>query len=455
VSTLWGGRFEGGPAPEAAALGRSTHFDARLVTQDCRILAAHAHALAGAGVLSKAEADEIGAALHGIAEDIVSGAFPVAEGDEDIHTTVERALDDRLPALAGKVRAGLSRNDRVATALRLWLADAAAHVRRLVADLVAALADRAAEHEGAIMPGYTHLQRAQPVTLGAVLAAHAEALRRDAERIQAAETRCRTSPLGAGALAGSTLGLDRAAEARELGLDDVMANPIDAVAARDFVAEFLAAAAIAGVHLSRIGEEIVLWTSSEFGYAELDDASATGSSLMPQKKNPDVAELARGKAGRLIGDLAGFLSAAKGLPLAYNRDLQEDKEPAFDAADTLTLALPAIALAVRTMRFDTARMREAASDPLLLATDVAEHLVRGGVPFRDAHEAVGGAVRAALDEGKPWTEWSVEDWRRHHAAFGEDIVKALDPAASVAVRFAGIGEQIRALGAWAEAALKA
>lgn len=455
MTQLWGGRFEGGPAPEAAAFTRSAHFDVRLVTQDCRVLAVHAQALAGAGIISKAEAAEIAAALHGIAEDVSSGAFPVAETDEDVHTTVERALDERLPALAGSVRAGLSRNDRVATAFRLWLAEAAAHVRRLLADLVAALADRAAEHERSLMPGYTHLQRAQPVTLGAVLAAHAEAFRRDADRLSAAEARIKASPLGAGALAGSTLGLDRVAAARALGFDDVIANPIDAVASRDFVAEFLAAAAIIGVDLSRIGEEIVLWTSSEFAYAELDDASATGSSLMPQKKNPDVAELARGKAGRLIGDLAGFLATAKGLPLAYNRDLQEDKEPAFDAADTLLLALPAVALAVRTMRFDTARMKQAASDPLLLATDVAEHLVRQGVAFREAHEAVGKAVRSALDEGRPWTTWPAEDWRRFHPSFGDDVASVLDAEASAALRFAGLGEQINALHLWAEAALKA
>ncbi|HVL89541.1 MAG TPA: argininosuccinate lyase [Actinomycetota bacterium] len=430
---LWGGRFEGGLSPEMRALSRSTHFDVALVAHDCRVLAAHAGALRTAGVLTAEEAAAIRDALPGIAADIAAGTFGIDEADEDIHSVVERALAERVPDAAGKSRSGLSRNDRVATAFRLWIVDAGKRVSLLLDRLVGTLEERAIEHRDTIMPGYTHLQRAQPVTLAANLSAHAAAFRRDHDRITAALERAAVSPLGAGALAGSLLGLDRNAAAEELGLRAPIGNTLDAVASRDFALELLAVCAILGVHLSRLGEEIVLWTSSEFGFAVLDDAYATGSSLMPHKKNPDVAELARGKAGRLIGHLTGLLATVKSLPLSYNRDLQEDKEPVFDAIATLELVLPALAGAVATMRFDTTRLAEAATDPLLLATDLAEHLVARGVTFKDAHEIVGRAVRRSVDEGRSWREWSGQDWTAVHPALA-DAGSLLDPAASVAKR---------------------
>ena len=434
TGSLWGGRFEGRLAPAMQALSRSTHFDVALVGQDCRVLAAHANALATAGILTADEAVAIRDALRGIAADIGSGAFPVRDDDEDVHSTVERALAERAPGAAGKVRAGLSRNDRVATAFRLWIIAAGDRIGDELATLIAVLEERAVEHQRTIMPGYTHLQRAQPVTLAAMLSAHASAFRRDVERLDAAVQRTAFSPLGAGALAGSLLQIDRHATAAELGLRAPIGNAIDAVSARDFALEFLAVCAIAGVHLSRLGEEIVLWTSSEFAFAALDDAYATGSSLMPQKKNPDVAELARGKAGRLIGHLTGLLATIKSLPLAYNRDLQEDKEPVFDAAATLELVLPALSGAIATMRFDVDRMAAAAADPLLLATDLAEHLVTAGVPFRDAHEIVGAAVRRSVQEGRSWLDWTQAEWRDVHPAL-EDAAALLDPAASIRKRF--------------------
>lgn len=434
TGALWGGRFEGGLSPEMRALSRSTHFDVALAGQDCRVLAAHASALAKAGVLTDAEAAQIREALPGIAADIGSGAFPVDIADEDIHSTVERALAQRVPGAAGKSRSGLSRNDRVATAFRLWIIDAGTEVIRRMDELIGAIEERAVEHRDTIMPGYTHLQRAQPVTLAVTLSAHAAAFRRDADRLAAALERTAVSPLGAGALAGSLLGLDRNATADELGLRAPIGNTLDAVSARDFALEFLSACAILGVHLSRLGEEIVLWTSSEFGFAALDDAYATGSSLMPHKKNPDVAELARGKAGRLIGHLTGLLATVKSLPLSYNRDLQEDKEPVFDAVATMRILLPALTGAIATMRFDEARLAEAAADPLLLATDLAEHLVASGVAFTDAHEIIGRAVRRSLDEGRSWRDWAAEEWIAVHPALAE-APRLLDPAASVAKRF--------------------
>jgi argininosuccinate lyase len=399
VTRLWGGRFAQGPADATLAFTSSIGFDRRLVHHDCAILAAHARGLARAGILSDEEATLAADALKQVAEDIGSGAYPVSETDEDIHSAVERALLERIPETAPRLRAGLSRNDRVAAALRLWLRDAIADLTARIGGLIETLGSAAVRHHDAIMPGYTHLQRAQPVRLADHLGAHAAALGRDADRLADCADRADASPLGAGALAGTTLPIDRDAVAADLGFASVIPNTLDAVSARDFAAEFLAAAAICGVHLSRLAEEIVLWTTSEFAFAELDDAFATGSSLMPQKKNPDVAELARGKTGRLIGDLTGLLSTLKGLPLAYNRDLQEDKEPVFDAADTLAGTLSALDGLVGTMRFHTDRMAEAAGDWTLRATAIAEELVKRGVAFRDAHDAVGRMVSAAGTKG--------------------------------------------------------
>lgn len=390
MTKLWGGAFSAGPAESVAAFTSSLGFDRILFADDCAVLGAHAEALAGAGVLTPEEATTARAALRALAAE--DPAFDPS--DEDVHTTVERLLLEKIPDLAGKLRAGLSRNDRVAAAVRVWMRREVSLVSAALSGLIDVLMARAAEHSATIMPGYTHLQRAQPITLGHHLMAHAWAFLRDIERFTDALRRANVSPLGSGALAGSTLGLDAAAAAADLGFDRVAENSLDAVASRDHIAEVLAAAAICGVHCSRLGEEIVLWVSREFAFASLHDSTATGSSLMPQKRNPDVAELARGKSGRLIGDLTGLLVTMKGLPLAYNRDLQEDKEPLFDAVVTLRLMLPAIAETVRLLDFDGEAMAAAAQDPALLATDVAEALVRDGVSFRDAHERVGEDVRA-------------------------------------------------------------
>ena len=419
MTRLWGGRFSGEPAAALLAFTESLSFDHVLVPDDCAVLAAHARALARAGILTDQEAATIAVELQRVASDIASGAVTYDPGDEDIHSVVERELLSRLPEIGPKVRAGLSRNDRVVTAVRLWLRREGRRVVDLLAALIGTLAERAREHRETLMPGYTHLQRAQPVTVGHHLLAHAFALERDARRMLDALARSDESPLGAGALAGSTLPLEATTSARDLGFADAMPNSIDAVSARDFVAEWLAASAICGVHLSRLGEEIVLWTSSEFGFASLADEHATGSSLMPQKKNPDIAELARGKAGRLVGDLTSLLVTLKGLPLAYDRDLQEDKEPLFDAVKTLALMLPALTQAVQSMMFDAEATAAAAASPDLFATDVAEELVRRGTPFREAHERVGEAVR---------------DGTLH--ALAEEVGVALDARASVQRRAA-------------------
>ena len=397
MTRLWGGRFSKDPAAEAIAFTSSIGFDIRLIHLDCAVLAAHGRALARAGVIEEKEAIAAAEALKDVAEDIASGEFPVSSSDEDIHSAVERALLERLPDVAPKIRAGLSRNDRVAAAFRLWVIDAAGDITARLGGLIETLRSAAARHPESVLPGYTHLQRAQPVRLADHLDAHADALARDADRFADAADRADNSPLGAGALAGTTLPIDRDATAQDLGFQGVILNTLDAVSARDFAAEFLAAGAICGVHLSRLAEEVILWTTTEFGFAELDDAFATGSSLMPHKKNPDIAELVRGKSGRLIGNLTGLLATMKGLPLAYNRDLQEDKEPVFDTTDTLTGMLGALDGLMGTIRFRTDRMAEAATDWTLRATAFAEELVRRGVPFRDAHEIIGKLVAGGSD----------------------------------------------------------
>ena len=423
MTKLWGGRFGDEPAPELMAFTESLSFDRLLANEDCTVLAVHARALARAGLITDADADAIVTALEGIAKDIAAGTFAFDASDEDIHTAVERALLERAPDAGPKVRAGLSRNDRVATALRLWLIRHGRSVALSLCDLIDALMGRAREHPDALMPGYTHLQRAQPVRFAHHLLAHAFAFERDVRRMLDALGRTDVSPLGSGALAGSTFELDPHRSARDLGFGFLAPNSIDAVSDRDFIAEFCAALAIAGVHASRLGEEIVLWTTAEFGFAELSDAFATGSSLMPQKKNPDVAELARGKAGRLIGNLTGLLATLKGLPLAYNRDLQEDKEPLFDGVATMLTMIPALSGAVRTIRFDTDEMARAAGDDMLLATDLAEHLVATGVPFKEAHEQVGKLVTEAISRSA-----SLRDVA---AASGVDVAAVLDARASV------------------------
>ena len=389
---LWGGRFESGPAEALARLSVSVQFDWRLAPYDLLASGAHARVLHKAGLLDDAEHARLAVALHDLSQACRTGTFRPAVTDEDVHTALERGLLERVGALGGRLRAGRSRNDQVATDLRLYLRDHARHVVSRLAELETALMDQAERHMATPAPGLTHMQHAQPVLLAHQLLAHVQAFARDAGRLRDWDKRAAICPLGSGALAGSSLPLDPEAVAAELGFDSPAANSMDAVSDRDFAAEFCFAAALLGVHLSRLGEEIVLWSSHEFGWAEIDDAYATGSSIMPQKKNPDVAELARGKAGRLIGGLTGLLTTLKGLPLTYNRDLQEDKEPVFDAVDTLLLVLPAMAGLISTLRFHTKRLAEGAAAGFALATDLAELLVRRGVPFREAHEVVGHLV---------------------------------------------------------------
>src|SRR6266704_89163 len=389
---LWGGRFESGPAEALARLSVSVQFDWRLAAYDLLASRAHARVLHRAGLLDDAELARMLAALDDLSEACRTGRFRPSASDEDVHTALERGLLERTGSLGGKLRAGRSRNDQVATDLRLYLRDHARLLVLRVVELETALLAQAEQHRAAPAPGMTHLQHAQPVVLGHQLLAHAHALARDVSRLQDWDARAAVCPLGSGALAGSSLPLDPQAVAGELGFARAAENSMDAVSDRDFAAEFCFVAALLGVHLSRLGEEIVLWASQEFGWAEIDDAYATGSSIMPQKKNPDVAELARGKAGRLIGGLTGLLTTLKGLPLTYNRDLQEDKEPVFDAVDTLLLVLPAMAGLIATLRVNPDRLRQGASTGFTLATDLAEYLVRRGVPFREAHEVVGHLV---------------------------------------------------------------
>jgi argininosuccinate lyase len=389
---LWGGRFEGGPSDALARLSVSVQFDWRLAPYDLMGSRAHARVLNRAGLLTGDELERMLGALDDLETACRNGEFRPTVADEDVHTALERGLLERLGALGGKLRAGRSRNDQVATDLRLYLRD---HVRQIVSRLVeleTALITQAEHNMGVAAPGMTHLQHAQPVLFSHQLLAHVQPLTRDIDRLRDWDRRAAVSPLGSGALAGSSLPLDPQATAAELGFDAAAPNSMDAVADRDFVAEFLFAAALTGVHLSRLGEEVCLWASQEFRWIEMDDTYATGSSIMPQKKNPDVAELARGKAGRLIGHLVGLLTTLKGLPLTYNRDLQEDKEGAFDAVETLLLVLPAMSGLIATMRINTERLEASAPDGFALATDLAELLVRRGVAFRDAHEVVGHLV---------------------------------------------------------------
>ena len=406
---LWGGRFQGSPAEALARLSVSVQFDWRLAAYDLAASRAHARVLAGAGLL---DADELGrmlAALDDLEAACASGQFRPTIEDEDVHTALERGLLERLGTLGGKLRAGRSRNDQVATDLRLYLRDHARGVASRLVELVDALTEQAERHIDTPAPGMTHVQHAQPVTFGHQLLAHVQALLRDLSRLKDWDARTAVSPLGSGALAGSSLPLDPVKVAKELGFDTAAANSMDAVADRDFAAEFLFVAALCGVHLSRLGEEVVLWTSQEFGWAELDDAFATGSSIMPQKKNADIAELARGKAGRLIGGLVTVLTMLKGLPLTYNRDMQEDKEPVFDAVDTLELVLPALAGMISTMTVRVDRLAKAAPAGYSLATEVAEWLVRRGVPFRDAHEVTGSLVALCVARDCALDEVSDED----------------------------------------------
>ncbi len=429
MSTLWHGRFEGGPAAELLAFTVSVDFDRRLATDDLAGSRAHVRGLVRAGIVTEDEAGVVLAALDRVEDELGDGTFAFEPTDEDIHTAIERRVTALAGAAGAKLHTGRSRNDQIATDLRLWAKRELARIAQRVLGLQRVLLDQAREAGPAYLPGYTHLQRAQPVTLAHHLLAHGWALARDLDRLVDCRRRLDVSPLGAGALAGSSLPLDPDATAADLGFAARFENSLDAVSDRDFVAEGLFALSLLAVHLSRMGEEVVLWTSDEFGFARLDDAHSTGSSMMPQKKNPDIAELARGKAGRVIGDLTGLLATLKGLPLSYNRDLQEDKEPLFDAVDQVALALSAMTGLYATMSFRVEVMQEAADSPYAAATDLAELLVERGTPFRDAHALVGGLVRDSLERRVPLAEL-VEA----HPDLGADGAALLEPGRAVARR---------------------
>lgn len=405
---LWGGRFSSGPSPELARLSKSTQFDWRLADDDIAGSRAHARALGRAGLLTADELERMESALDELQRRVDGGSFAPIDGDEDEATALERGLLDIAgDELGGKLRAGRSRNDQIATLIRMWLRRHARTVAGAVLDVASALMEQARAAGSAVMPGRTHMQHAQPVLLAHQLMAHVWPLLRDVGRLADWDDRANASPYGSGALAGNTLGLDPDAVARELGFDRVTDNSIDGTSSRDVVAEFAFVAAMIGVDISRLSEEIIIWNSQEFAFVALDDAYSTGSSIMPQKKNPDIAELARGKAGRLIGDLSGLLATLKGLPTAYARDLQEDKEAVFDQVDTLEVLLPAFCGMVRTMRFDIDRMQRQAPTGFALATDIAEWLVRHGVAFRHAHELSGACVKLA--ESRRVELWDLSD----------------------------------------------
>jgi len=432
---LWGGRFSTAPADALAALSVSTHFDWRLAPHDLAGSRAHARVLHKAGLLTDAELAGLLAALTELEADVRSGAFRPRAGDEDVHTALERGLLERAGAeLGGRLRAGRSRNDQIATLIRMYLREQARRLSQLVGGLVGALADQAEQHPAAPMPGRTHLQHAQPVLLAHQLLAHGWPLLRDLQRLRDWDRRAGFSPYGSGALAGSSLGLDPAAVASELGFAGPCENSIDATSARDVVAEFSFVMTMIAVDLSRLAEEIILWATKEFSFVTLADDYATGSSIMPQKKNPDIAELARGKAGRLIGNHAGLLATLKGLPLAYNRDLQEDKEPVFDAIDNLALLLPAMTGLIATLRFDTERLADLAPQGFSLATDIAEWLVRQRVPFREAHELAGACVRLCEQRGIELAELTDADFAAISPHLRPEVRSVLTVAGSLASR---------------------
>jgi argininosuccinate lyase len=433
--SLWGARFAGGPSAELAALSKSTHFDWQLYPYDIAGSRAHALALHAGGYLDDAELAGMLAALAELQERIEAGTFAALDSDEDVHFALERGLVEIAgPELGGKLRAGRSRNDQIATLIRLYLLDHAAKITHLVVQLIDAIASQAEAAGDAPMPGRTHMQHAQPILLAHHLLAHAWPLVRDLERIRDWRVRASFSPYGAGALAGNGFALDVNLVARELGLSEPSENSLDATASRDVVAEFAYITAQLGIDISRFAEDVIIWATKEFGFVRLHDGFSTGSSIMPQKKNPDIAELARGKAGRLIGNLTGLLATLKGLPLAYNRDLQEDKEPVFDSVTTLEVLIPAFTGMIATLSFDTERMAELAPAGFALATDVADWLVRDGVPFREAHEISGSLVRFCEENALELDELTDEQYAQVSPRLRGEVRAALTVEASLNAR---------------------
>ncbi|CAN2200840.1 ArgH Argininosuccinate lyase [Candidatus Nanopelagicaceae bacterium] len=418
---LWGGRFSQAPADAVFALSRSVHFDWRLAPYDLRSSLAHLAVLQSSGLLEDSAAEQIRGALKELITEVASGKFVAIESDEDVHSALERGLTEKLGAIGGSLRAGRSRNDQVATDLRLYAIDHMLEVAQQLLSLQRALIAKAAEYGDAPAPGFTHLQHAQPVLFGHELAKHVQGFSRDLDRIHDWLDRALVSPLGSGALAGSSLPLSPEVTAKNLGFTSSAANSIDGVSDRDFVAEALFILSMVGIHLSRIGEEWCIWATTEFGWAKVADAYSTGSSIMPQKKNPDMAELARGKAGRLVGNLTGVLTMLKGLPFAYNRDLQEDKEPLFDSFDTVLLVLPAVTGMVATTDFDREKMALAAPLGFSLATEIADYLVRAKIPFADAHEAAGKCVALCESSGRQLHQLTDEEFASIHSSLTGDV----------------------------------
>ena len=446
--TLWSGRFSAKLDERAWALNTSLPFDQRLALQDVRGSIAWAGALQSAGVLTRVEHEQIVNGLNAIAKEFSENKFAFIESDEDIHTAVERRLGELIGAAAGKLHTGRSRNDQVVTDFRLWMLEALSFLDEAIQGLQSTLLDLAEAHQTDLMPGYTHLQRAQPVTFSHWLLSHFWPLQRDRDRLNDLRDRVAICPLGSGALAGTAFAIDRESLAKNLGFDSASQNSMDSVSDRDFAAEYLFCCSLCGIHLGKLSENIVLFTTAEFGFIELSDAFSTGSSLMPQKKNPDMFELARGKSGTLIGLLTGFMSTLKGLPSTYDKDLQEDKVPVFQATDTLLAILPVLADALKTMNVHTDKMR-AAIDSSMLATDLADYLVRKGMPFREAHAVTGKAVRAAAEKGLGLDQLSLNEWKAL-GPFEADVKNVFDAMESVKRRNAiggtapeSVKEQIR------------
>jgi argininosuccinate lyase len=461
VSKLWGGRFTGATDAQMKQFHDSIRFDIRLWEADVHGSIAYAGALARAGVITSREGAALVKGLREVAGEFARGAFVVKPDDEDIHTAVERRLTELIGHVAGKLHTGRSRNDQIATDIRLYCLSEIQTLRSRIVRVQTALLAQGEAHVGTVMCGYTHLQRAQPITFAHWCLAYFWQFTRDVQRLADCAGRIAVSPLGSGALAGNPFPIDRGALAKSLGMaittPSITLNSLDAVSDRDFIAELLFCCAMIGVHLSRLAEDLVIYSTAEFGFVTLDDAYSTGSSLMPQKKNPDAMELARGKSGRLIGNLMSVLTMLKGLPMTYNKDLQEDKEPLFDSLDTLSLTLPVVAGAVGTLRPNVERMR-ASLDPAMLATDVAEYLVRRGVPFREAHHLSGHAVALAESRGVRLSDLSAADWQSVSPHFGPDIASVFDFDRSIASRNVVGGtapramrRQIRAARRWLKA----
>lgn len=429
---LWGGRFSGGPAPELEAVNRSIGVDVRLWPHDIRLSQAWALALAEAGVISQEDGQQLVTGLHAVASRIADGVHPLAT-DEDVHTLIDRLLHEEVGDVASRLHTGRSRNDQVATATRLWCMTAAARVDGLVRELQTAMVDQAGALGAAIMPAYTHMQRAQPILAAHWMLSHFWPLHRDRQRLRAARQSAATLPLGSGAVAGSAFAVSRESLRRELGFDHISQNSVDAVSDRDFAVDLAFALGLLATHLSRLAEDLILFGSSEFGFVLFGDAFSTGSSMMPQKRNPDALELARGSSARVLGDVVALVATLKGLPTGYNKDLQEDKRALFDAVDCLELLLPAVAGTLRTLTFVPGRM-ESAVTSVMMATDLADYLVRRGVAFRDAHAAVGRLVRIAEERRVELDALPMAEFTSAHAAFDDDVRAELSARTSIAHR---------------------